>query len=439
VRFIQPISRLEISMSMSVPPRDNNAPVSPSAVPSTALGDEDALKRAFLAEYSTLSVEARAGLGEAADSLTAKVVEGAFVRAWDARAQLKTQEELRQFLVTDVHHAAARALSRRAAAHRFGGSAKHGASHVTSGEVDPDQSWAHIQQALHGGEHRPDTLAAVAAASRHEAAGHIGAVGKSKSVWLALVLGGVAIALVAVALFAVDRMAAKGKVAKAVNSPDARPTTTPAGRAATINLTDGSTAHMAPESKLLIPKDFSATLRGVKLEGAATFEVAKGLVQPFEVYVRNSVVVATGTSFTVSSYPSDSMVTIVVGEGSVVVRHEAVSQTVAAGAGLVMRDDGKSHEASAAERDEGAGWQTGTLAVENRTLKEALALMKRWYGYEIRVPSPALLERKVTMRVSLDSGMQAIRLVEKSSGLEFGYAGQNMVYREPGSAKAKKK
>jgi hypothetical protein len=43
------------------------------------------------------------------------------------------------------------------------------------------------------------------------------------------------------------------------------------------------------------------------------------------------------------------------------------------------------------------------------------------------------------VRASLDSGMQAIRLVEKSSGLEFGYAGQNMVYREPGSAKAKKK
>ena len=211
------------------------------------------------------------------------------------------------------------------------------------------------------------------------------------------------------------------------------------GRVETISLTDGSTAHMAPESKLLIPKDFGAKLRGVKIEGAATFDVAQGLVKPFEVHARNSVIVATGTSFTVSAYPSDSTLTVVVGEGTVEVRHGDSSHVVHAGAGLVMRDDGASHVASAAEQDEGAGWKSGMLAVENRPLKDALALMKRWYGYEIRVPTPSLLERKVTVRASLDSGMQAIRMVEKSSGLEFGYAGQNMVYREPGSAKTKKR
>ena len=426
-------------MSTSVPPHDDSASLPPSAVPSTALGDEDALKRAFLAEYAVLAEEARAGLGDAAVALAPKVVEGAFVRAWDARGKLQTPEALHQFLIDDVHHAAARALSRRAAAHRFGGSAPHESVHATSGEVDPEQSWVHIQHALHGEAHSPGALAAVAAASRHEAAGHIGSVGKSKSVWVALLVGGVAIAAVITGMIALDRMAAKGKLAKAVNSPDARPIATTAGRAGTVNLTDGSTAHMAPESKLMIPKDFSPILRGVKLEGAATFDVAKGPEKPFEVYARNSVIVATGTSFTVSAYPSDSTLTIVVGEGSVQVRHGDVAQAVAAGAGLVMRDDGTSHVASDAERDEGAGWKTGMLAVENRPLKDALALMKRWYGYEIRVPSPALLDRKVTMRASLDSGMQAIRLVEKSSGLEFGYAGQNMVYRERGSAKTKKK
>ena len=76
--------------------------------------------------------------------------------------------------------------------------------------------------------------------------------------------------------------------------------------------------------------------------------------------------------------------------------------------------------------------------MEDRPLRLALAKMKRWYGYEIRVPNDSLLNRKVTMRASLDSGMQAIHLVEKSTGLEFGYAGQNMVFREKGT-KAKKK
>jgi hypothetical protein len=41
------------------------------------------------------------------------------------------------------------------------------------------------------------------------------------------------------------------------------------------------------------------------------------------------------------------------------------------------------------------------------------------------------MERPVTLRASLDSSTQAIRGVEQSTGLEFGYVGPNMVFREP--------
>ena len=85
----------------------------------TPLTDESALHDAFLVEYPILTAEARGELGPEASVLTPKVVEGAFVRAWDSRDRLTTPAELHHFLVEDVHHAAARALSRRAAAHRF--------------------------------------------------------------------------------------------------------------------------------------------------------------------------------------------------------------------------------------------------------------------------------------------------------------------------------
>ena len=256
---------------------------------------------------------------------------------------------------------------------------------------------------------------------------------------LFLIVGAVVIAAIVGGMYAMDQAAAKGKVTKALASQDARVINTPAGRAGTISLGDGSTAHMAPESKLTIPKDFSGTLRGVGLEGATHFEVAKGLPQQFEVHARKAVVVAIGTSFTVSDYPGDPQVTVAVSEGTVEVRQGTVIRPVAAGAGLVIRDDGTMRVATAEEREEASGWMTGTLALENRSMKDALAQMKRWYGYDIRVPQDSLLLRKVTIRASLDSGMQAIRLVEKSSGLEFGYAGQNMVFRARGSSGGKKK
>ena len=81
--------------------------------PAVALADEEALRQVFHAEYSALTAEARADLGDDARALAPKVVEGAFVRAWDARARFHTPAEVHEFLVEDVHHAAARALSRR--------------------------------------------------------------------------------------------------------------------------------------------------------------------------------------------------------------------------------------------------------------------------------------------------------------------------------------
>src|SRR3954463_14130416 len=105
-------------MSTPVSQRDGDAPT-PVPPLRTPLTDEAALHEAFVAEYPMLAAEARAELGAEAAGLSPKVVEGAFVRAWDATVKFQTPAELHQFLVQDVHHAAARALSRRAAAHRF--------------------------------------------------------------------------------------------------------------------------------------------------------------------------------------------------------------------------------------------------------------------------------------------------------------------------------
>src|SRR5215217_9509417 len=128
-----------------------------------ALADEASLHRTFLAEYQALTEEARADLGEAV-ALAPKVVEGAFVRAWDARSRFRTPAEVNQFLVEDVHHAAARALSRRAGAHRLAGGG-HANAHKIEDET-PDAAWQHIMHALHGEAHSPQALADAAAHSR---------------------------------------------------------------------------------------------------------------------------------------------------------------------------------------------------------------------------------------------------------------------------------
>src|SRR3954466_1043421 len=134
-----------------------------------------------------------------------------------------------------------------------------------------------------------------------------------------------------------DVAAEKGKVAQALNAQDVRVVPTPPGRAGEISLADGSTAHVAPDSKLTIAKDMGPALRGIKIEGAVEVDVWPGLKDEFQAQVRDAFVVAKGTKFTIRAYPEDSVAMVFVTEGSVEVRRGADGPPtpVAQGTGLV--------------------------------------------------------------------------------------------------------
>ncbi len=425
-------------MSTSVPHGDGDALIPlPTRTP---LADEHALHEAFLAEYPTLAAEARAELGSDAAALSPKVVEGAFVRAWDAREKFQTPAQLRAFLIEDVHHASARALSRRAAAHRFagheGGAKKH-APHPTD-EVDMQQSWAHVLHALRGEAHSPQALADAAAHSRHEAATHIAVIEKAVPIWkvaaVVLVVAGGLYGAVAL----MNALGADAKVSSAVNAADVRVVSALPAQIGVVTLDDGSRVRLAPESKLSIPKGFGPGLRAVKIEGAGTFTVAPGQPKPFQVFGGSAVVVATGTAFTVRSYDNEPATTVVVQEGTVDVRHGEQTQSLAAGASLMIVKGQAPRVATPAEAEEASAWNEGTLAVANRPLREVLPQLRRWYGLTVNVPQGELLDRPVTFRASLDSSRQAIHGIEQSTGLEFGYIGPNMVFRQRAGTGAKK-
>src|SRR2546423_2559842 len=338
-------------MSTSVPPRDGGASTPPPL--RTALANEEALKSAFLSEYAALTAEARTDLGPDAAVLSTKVVEGAFVRAWDARGRIQTPDELHKFLVDDVHHAAARALSRRAAAHRLGGAAAHTA-HATA-ESTPEQSWAHIQAALHG-EHSPGALAEAAAISRHEAAEHMVAMTKERPLWMILAVGAaVLVVLVGVVLY-IDHLDADNKVARAVNAADSRVVSSIPAQLATVTLDDSTKVRLAPESKLTIPKTIGPDLRAVKLEGAANFDVAPGQKKEFRVLARDAALVAKGTSFAVRDYPGDPAVTVVVTDGSIELRRGEGEAGLTEGNADLIPDSGAGGAATPDERGEAGGW-----------------------------------------------------------------------------------
>lgn len=87
-----------------------------------------------------------------------------------------------------------------------------------------------------------------------------------------------------------------------------------------VTLPDLSTVTLFPKSTLRYGKDFNINQRRIDLAGQAFFEVTHDAERPFFVYANDVVAKVLGTSFSVTAYPADDSVTIMVKTGRVLVR-----------------------------------------------------------------------------------------------------------------------
>lgn len=426
-------------MSTSVPPRDGGALAGSPSSPTGFLADEDVLRRVFDAEYTPRVANARSQLGDAS-SHAARVVEAAFIAAWAERATLKTAEQLETFLDDQVQHGIARAISRHAAAHRFG---THGgrdqvqtAAH-SSPEADAARSWEQITKTIHADEITTDSHAAAASAGRHDAAEHMKVVAKRRSWAIPVAIGVVALALSIAGVLYVDRLGEDDAVLAAVSAPGIQPIQSSAGQIGSVTLTDGTKMRIGPETKVWEPEGFPTKLRAIRVEGTAQFDVAPNQKLPFRVVAKRVHVIATGTSFVVSAYPSDTGMMVAVREGSVTVKSSKQSNTVAANQSIFV-DKGTMRAPTEDERAQGFGWVDGHVAVSHKQLRDVIAELTRWFNIDVKVPDLKLLDREASFSVSLDSSRLAIEQVQKSANVQYASEGDTRFFRDASAANASK-
>jgi hypothetical protein len=395
------------------------------------------LRRLFDAEFAASLASAANQLGDAT-ALAPRVVEAAFVNAWMQRSILRDATQVTTFVTDEIQHGAARALSRRAAASRFGGKAAHDdkARASSTGEADPARSWAEIEKTIHGGGASGAAHAAVADTTRHEAAAHLKSVGRGRS-WVVPALGGIVVlaGLVAVGLY-FDRAGEDDAILTTVSSSGMQPMIQSSpGQIGSTALGDSTKVKIGPETKLFVPDGFPSKIHALRIEGTAKFDVApvgeKGL--PFHVIARKTHFIATGTSFVISAFPDDSSAMIEVLQGSVTVKSPKGMQVVGANQALVSDSTGL-HAPSDAERAVAFGWVDGNIA-SNRQLRDAVATLARWFNLIVKVPDLPLLDRSAAFSVPLDSSRAAIDQIEKSANVKFTYEGDNKAFRDAGSAK----
>jgi ferric-dicitrate binding protein FerR (iron transport regulator) len=397
-------------------------------------GDESALETLFRARYDSLIEAARRKVEE--KEVAPKLVERAIVHLWQRRDGLQTPEQFEAALHEAVREEAAREAKRRAVAMRMAHlegakASKHAPAH--HGPVDVNESWKHVQTALHA---RHVDTAELAKAGRHHAAEHIGEITKPRSKTVPIVAGVLTIVGVAGGVLFMERAMADAAVNTAIASNAATEQKTGVGQRGTVTLPDSTAVILGAETVLRVARGFATDNRAVKVTGTASFTVRQNTEQPFKIKVQDAFVTATGTVIDVSAYPADSLVVVRVREGTAELKVEKEMHPLRSGQALAIEHGGRVRAPTEAELLRALAWTEGRLALSNVTLRRALEDFERWYGLHIAAHNPALLERRVTMSASLDSVRRAIDHISSSSGLAFGYAGSNMILYDPANKPA---
>ena len=393
-------------------------------------GDEQTLRRIFDEHYTTLTQEAATVLEDPAAA--PRVVESVFVRVWEERAEFESPEALQAFLHKATREGAARAQSRRASLHRFESHERvHAQSNAHRKEpATAGEAWSHVEHSIHTRGHRGEAEHEMADHARHAAAEHVGGMTKRKP-WLWPAIGLAAVALVILTpIILIDRASEDRAVIAGLRAREARTLTARQGSRTALRLGDGTDVTLGGDSKLTVPPGFGDRLRGVGLEGTGTFVVAPAQPLIFQVRARNVAIKAAGTTFTVRAYPDENFVAVQVKEGQVTVQSDKEPRPLTAGQAVFVDAAGAMREPTRQEMDEALAWADGRLVMTQKPMPEALHHLQRWYALGLVVRDSSIMDRQVSMNVSLDSSRNAIAALEQSANVKFGYEGRIRVLRD---------
>ena len=152
----------------------------------------------------------------------------------------------------------------------------------------------------------------------------------------------------------------------------------PNGKRSSLILSDGTKVWVNSGTVLQFPETFAKGKRELYVKGEIYIEVAKNSEWPFYVKTDGMEVQVLGTSFGFTAYDDEESRSLVLKEGSVMVKNSL-------GNGQVIRPnqrltvEGENMVVSEVNVDDYLSWVEGVLQFHNKTLQEVLRSLSRYY------------------------------------------------------------
>lgn len=170
---------------------------------------------------------------------------------------------------------------------------------------------------------------------------------------------------------------------------------------------DGSSAVLAPGTTLQYAEGFGRTTREVLIDGEALFTVVQDDGVPFIVKNDGASVRVLGTTFLVRQYSREATMKVVVAQGKVSV----AANILTSGDAATVSSNGKAEVLRGTDISSTLSWTTGKLTFHRTPLREIIPELERWYGIQVSVTDPMLLDEQLTASFLTDEPTGAINSI----------------------------
>jgi transmembrane sensor len=154
---------------------------------------------------------------------------------------------------------------------------------------------------------------------------------------------------------------------------------TPKGRQYAVVLPDGSKVWLNAASSLRYPTQFSGKERMVELTGEGYFEVVHNSKMPFRVKSNNQITEDIGTSFNISSYKDEKVITTTLIEGAIKVNDRVLRP----GQASTLANNG-AIQVNAVDIEVASAWRHGLFKFKQADVATVMRQIARWYDVEIK-------------------------------------------------------